>query len=79
MCGHGNNLLSGRAFPKMEDLLPASGPLGKPAGLQRSSSEDSLEDSYSSSSGGSSGTESPTFDGSATKRLIVFERLSLSE
>lgn len=52
----------------------------KPPGLQRFSSEDSLEDSYSSSSsGGSSGTESPTFDGSATKRLIVFERLSLSD
>jgi hypothetical protein len=48
-------------------------------GLQRFSSEDSLEDSYSSSSGGSSGTESPTFDGSAGKRLTVFARLSLSD
>ncbi|CAB1456178.1 unnamed protein product [Pleuronectes platessa] len=67
-------------------LFPGSGGHGaftKPAALQRFSSEDSLEDSYSSSSGGSSGgssgTESPTFDGSATKRLTVFERLSLSD
>ncbi|XP_076002440.1 mRNA decay activator protein ZFP36 [Genypterus blacodes] len=87
-CGHGNNFsaLSGsnsRVFPDMEDgqqqgnnvLLPA---FAKPTTLQRFSSEDSLEDSYSSSSGGSSGTESPTFDGS-TKRLTVFERLSLSD
>lgn len=58
---------------------PASGAFSKPTGLQRFSSEDSLEDSYSSSSGGSSGTESPVFDGSATKRLTVFERLSLSD
>ncbi|XP_068612769.1 mRNA decay activator protein ZFP36-like [Brachionichthys hirsutus] len=65
----------------------AHGGFMKPAGLQRFSSEDSLEDSYSSSSsssssnssGGSSGTESPTFDGSASKRLTVFERLSLSD
>uniref|UniRef100_A0A672Z5M9 mRNA decay activator protein ZFP36 n=1 Tax=Sphaeramia orbicularis TaxID=375764 RepID=A0A672Z5M9_9TELE len=69
VCGHGNK---------------QSGPGGhsgfmKSAGLQRFSSEDSLEDSYSSSSGGSSGTESPTFDGSSTKRLTVFERLSLSD
>uniref|UniRef100_A0A3B4T9Z3 mRNA decay activator protein ZFP36 n=1 Tax=Seriola dumerili TaxID=41447 RepID=A0A3B4T9Z3_SERDU len=66
VCGHGNNFNSNNTFMK-------------PAGLQRFSSEDSLEDSYSSSSGGSSGTESPTFDGSATKRLTVFERLSLSD
>lgn len=80
VCGHGNNLLNNRVFPNMEDdLLPAPGPLRKPAGLQRFSSEDSLEDSYSSSSGGSSGTESPTFDASGNKRLTVFERLSLSE
>uniref|UniRef100_A0A3Q3WRL0 mRNA decay activator protein ZFP36 n=1 Tax=Mola mola TaxID=94237 RepID=A0A3Q3WRL0_MOLML len=65
VCGHGNNFNSShRGFVK-----PA---------LQRFSSEDSLEDSYSSS-GGSSGTESPTFDGSSTKRLTVFERLSLSD
>lgn len=90
VCGHGNNFNSNniRAFTGMEDepkqdskLFP--GPGGhrgyvKSAGLQRSSSEDSLEDSYSSS-GGSSGSESPTFDGSSTKRLTVFERLSLSD
>lgn len=89
VCGHGNNFNSSsiRAFTSLEDghnqdskLFP--GPGGhrgfvKPA-LQRFSSEDSLEDSYSSS-GGSSGTESPTFDGSSTKRLTVFERLSLSD
>ncbi|XP_051255388.1 mRNA decay activator protein ZFP36 [Dicentrarchus labrax] len=91
VCGHGNNFNSNnsRAFASVEDghhqdskLFPGSGGHGgfvKPAGLQRFSSEDSLEDSYSSSSGGSSGTESPTFDGSATKRLTVFERLSLSD
>ncbi|XP_020796198.2 mRNA decay activator protein ZFP36 [Boleophthalmus pectinirostris] len=79
VCGHGNNLLSDRGFPTREDLLPAPSALGKAAGLQRFSSEDSLEDSYSSSSGGSSGSESPTFDVSNTKRLNVFERLSLSE
>lgn len=91
VCGHGNNFNSNnsRAFPAVEDghqqdskPFPGPGGLGgfmKPAGLQRFSSEDSLEDSYSSSSGGSSGTESPTFDGSATKRLTVFERLSLSD
>ncbi|KAK7883256.1 hypothetical protein WMY93_029430 [Mugilogobius chulae] len=79
VCGHGNNLLNDRVFSTREDLLPAPVALGKPAGLQRFSSEDSLEDSYSSSSGGSSGSESPTFDVSGTKRLIVFERLSLSE
>lgn len=62
-------------------LFPSTGShraYTKPTGLQRFSSEDSLEDSYSSS-GGSSGTESPTFDGSNTKRLTVFERLSLSD
>ncbi|XP_040902735.1 mRNA decay activator protein ZFP36 [Toxotes jaculatrix] len=93
VCGHGNNFNSNnsRGFTSMEEdghhqdssmLLPGIGGHGafmKPTGLQRFSSEDSLEDSYSSSSGGSSGTESPTFDGSATKRLIVFERLSLSD
>ncbi|XP_029373374.1 mRNA decay activator protein ZFP36 isoform X2 [Echeneis naucrates] len=94
MCGHGNNFNSNnsRIFTSMEEedrhhqdgkmLFPGAGGHGafiKPAGLQRFSSEDSLEDSYSSSSGGSSGTESPTFDGSATKRLTVFERLSLSD
>lgn len=91
VCGHGNNFNSNnsRAFTSVEDghhqdgkLFPGNGGHGgfaKPAGLQRFSSEDSLEDSYSSSSGGSSGTESPTFDGSATKRLTVFERLSLSD
>lgn len=91
VCGHGNNFNSNnsRVFSSMEDgqhqdsnmLFPGSGGHGgfmKPAVLQRFSSEDSLEDSYSSS-GGSSGTESPTFDGSATKRLTVFERLSLSD
>ncbi|XP_068174366.1 mRNA decay activator protein ZFP36 isoform X2 [Antennarius striatus] len=91
VCGHGNNFNSSniRAFASIEDehhqdnkLFPGPGGHGgftKPAGLQRFSSEDSLEDSYSSSSGGSSGTESPTFDGSASKRLTVFERLSLSD
>ncbi|XP_069004057.1 mRNA decay activator protein ZFP36L1 [Embiotoca jacksoni] len=92
VCGHGNNFNSNnsRVFTSMEDeqhqdsnmLFPGAGGHGgftKPTGLQRFSSEDSLEDSYSSSSGGSSGTESPTFDGSATKRLTVFERLSLSD
>ncbi|XP_035478586.2 mRNA decay activator protein ZFP36 [Scophthalmus maximus] len=93
VCGHGNNFNSNnsRAFASMEAdgqhqdsgmPYPGTGGHGaftKPAGLQRFSSEDSLEDSYSSSSGGSSGSESPTFDGSATKRLTVFERLSLSD
>uniref|UniRef100_A0A3Q0SKP7 mRNA decay activator protein ZFP36 n=1 Tax=Amphilophus citrinellus TaxID=61819 RepID=A0A3Q0SKP7_AMPCI len=63
VCGHGNNFIPGG--------------FTKPSGLQRFSSEDSLEECYSSSS--SSGTESPTFDGPATKRLTVFERLSLSD
>ncbi|XP_071390335.1 mRNA decay activator protein ZFP36 [Centroberyx affinis] len=95
VCGHGNNFQAvnssnSRVFPSMEDghhqdaSVVFPGPVGhggfmKPAALQRFSSEDSLEDSYSSSSGGSSGSESPTFDGSATKRLTVFERLSLSD
>uniref|UniRef100_A0A672Z4L2 mRNA decay activator protein ZFP36 n=1 Tax=Sphaeramia orbicularis TaxID=375764 RepID=A0A672Z4L2_9TELE len=93
VCGHGNkqSALNSRVFPSMEDghyqdssSMLLQGPGGhsgfmKSAGLQRFSSEDSLEDSYSSSSGGSSGTESPTFDGSSTKRLTVFERLSLSD
>ncbi|XP_023270344.1 mRNA decay activator protein ZFP36L1-like [Seriola lalandi dorsalis] len=95
VCGHGNNFNSNnsKVFTSMEEedrhhhqdsskLFPGTGGHGafmKPAGLQRFSSEDSLEDSYSSSSGGSSGSESPTFDGSATKRLTVFERLSLSD
>uniref|UniRef100_UPI0037E7899D mRNA decay activator protein ZFP36 n=1 Tax=Semicossyphus pulcher TaxID=241346 RepID=UPI0037E7899D len=90
VCGHGNNFNSNnsKVFASVEDghhhqesnkLFPGTGGFGKPAGLQRFSSEDSLEDSYSSSSGGSSGSESPTFDGSATKRLTVFERLSLSD
>ncbi|XP_041850865.1 mRNA decay activator protein ZFP36 [Melanotaenia boesemani] len=90
VCGHGNNFNSNNSkiFTSMEDgpqqdstmLFPGVGIHGgfvKPAGLQRFSSEDSLEDSYSSSS--SSGSESPTFDASATKRLTVFERLSLSD
>ncbi|XP_020495655.1 mRNA decay activator protein ZFP36 [Labrus bergylta] len=92
VCGHGNNFNSNnsKVFANMEDghlhqessgkMFPGPGGFVKPAGLQRFSSEDSLEDSYSSSSsGGSSGSESPTFDGSATKRLTVFERLSLSD
>lgn len=93
VCGHGNNFSSNnsRVFTSLEEdghqqdgSMLFSGPMGngafmKPSGLQRFSSEDSLEESYSSSSGGSSGTESPTFDGSATKRLTVFERLSLSD
>ncbi|XP_029964647.1 mRNA decay activator protein ZFP36 [Salarias fasciatus] len=92
VCGHGNNFNSNnsRVISSMEDeqyqdsgmLFPGPGAHGgfaRPAGLQRFSSEDSLEDSYSSSSSGSSGSESPTFDGSATKRLTVFERLSLSD
>ncbi|XP_012711545.1 mRNA decay activator protein ZFP36 [Fundulus heteroclitus] len=87
VCGHGNNFTGNktRAFPSTVDqdsnlLFPGLGSSAvftRPAGLQRFSSEDSLEDSYSSSS--SSGTESPTFDGSANKRLTVFERLSLSD
>ncbi|TNN38863.1 Zinc finger protein 36, C3H1 type-like 2 [Liparis tanakae] len=89
VCGHGNNF-NGRAAGAATDgggggggvvAFPGAGAhrgFPKPAGLQRFSSEDSLEDSYSSSSGGSSGTESPTFD-AATKRLTVFERLSLSD
>ncbi|XP_058490839.1 mRNA decay activator protein ZFP36 [Solea solea] len=92
VCGHGNNFNSNnsRVFASLEAeghhqdstmLFPGTsshGAFAKPAGLQRFSSEDSLEDSYSSSSGGSSGTESPTFDASS-KRLTVFERLSLSD
>lgn len=94
VCGHGNDFSAlngnnGRVFARVEDgnhqdssvLFAGAGGHGglKSAGLQRFSSEDSLEDSYSSSSGGSSGSESPTFDGSASKRLTVFERLSLSD
>ncbi|XP_074534873.1 mRNA decay activator protein ZFP36 [Halichoeres trimaculatus] len=89
VCGHGNNFNSnnskvfgmedGHLHQESSKLFPAPGGFVKPAGLQRFSSEDSLEDSYSSSSGGSSGSESPIFDGSATKRLTVFERLSLSD
>uniref|UniRef100_A0A096MC34 mRNA decay activator protein ZFP36 n=1 Tax=Poecilia formosa TaxID=48698 RepID=A0A096MC34_POEFO len=67
VCNHGNNFSS----------IGSTGGFTRSAGLQRFSSEDSLEDSYSSSS--SSGSESPIFDGSATKRLTVFERLSLSD
>ncbi|XP_037322757.1 mRNA decay activator protein ZFP36 [Pungitius pungitius] len=90
VCGHGNNYNgnNGRAASVDEGHhqdagAPFPGPgaqrgFMKPGALQRFSSEDSLEDSYSSSSGGSSGTESPTFD-AATKRLTVFERLSLSD
>lgn len=92
--GNNFNSNNSRIFTSMEEeedrlhhqedsmLFPGTGGHGaymKPVVLQRFSSEDSLEDSYSSSSGGSSGTESPTFDGSATKRLTVFERLSLSD
>lgn len=86
VCGHGNNFSSNNSsvFTNVKDgqhqdssmLFPAAGTFVKPS-LQRFSSEDSLEESYSSSS--SSGTDSPTFDGSATKRLTVFERLSLSD
>ncbi|XP_015241639.1 PREDICTED: tristetraprolin-like [Cyprinodon variegatus] len=86
MCGHGNNFTSNKtkSFSSTVDQdnsllfpgLASTGGFSRPTGLQRFSSEDSLEDSYSSSS--SSGTESPTFDGS-TKRLTVFERLSLSD
>ncbi|XP_028321216.1 mRNA decay activator protein ZFP36 [Gouania willdenowi] len=91
VCGHGTNFNSNnsRVVTSVENrplqdgslLFPRPGTHGgfvKPSGLQRFSSEDSLEDSYSSSSG-SSGSESPTFDGSATKRLTVFARLSLSD
>ncbi|MED6290502.1 hypothetical protein CHARACLAT_013637 [Characodon lateralis] len=87
VCGHGNNFTSNKTipFPNTVDQdsnmlfpgLSSTGVFTRPTGLQRFSSEDSLEDSYSSSS--SSGAESPTFDGSATKRLTVFERLSLSD
>ncbi|XP_056139572.1 mRNA decay activator protein ZFP36-like [Lampris incognitus] len=88
VCGHGNNFPvlgsnGSRGFAGVEDEHQQDASLLFPGGkkatsLQRFSSEDSLEDSYSSS-GGSSGTESPTFDGSATKRLTVFARLSLSD
>ncbi|KAM8854445.1 mRNA decay activator protein ZFP36 [Synchiropus picturatus] len=90
VCGHGNDFSmdskKSRSFASMEEEkeqergLLLAGHVGfiKPPSMQRFSSEDSLEDSYSSSSG-SSGSESPTFDASATKRLIVFERLSLSD
>lgn len=87
VCGHGNNFSSNNSsvFNNLKDgqhqdssmLFPVPGGFTKPSGLQRFSSEDSLEECYSSSS--SSGTESPTFDGPATKRLTVFERLSLSD
>ncbi|CAN9511586.1 unnamed protein product [Ophioblennius macclurei] len=94
VCGHGNNGNSNFNAIGSQDGGSAGGTGGggnmlfpggfggaRPAGLQRFSSEDSLEDSYSggSSSAGSSGSESPTFDGSAGKRLTVFERLSLSD
>ncbi|KAF3692852.1 mRNA decay activator protein ZFP36L2-A [Channa argus] len=93
VCGHGNyySSNSSRVFTSLEEDEPlkdsgmllsspgSNGTFTKPAGLQRFSSEDSLEDSYSSSSGGSSGTESPTFNGSAARRLTVFERLSVSD
>lgn len=86
--GGGGGDSNTKTFANMEDghnldnqLFPGAGghrAYTKPASLQRFSSEDSLEDSYSSS-GGSSGTESPTFDSANTKRLMVFERLSLSD
>lgn len=88
VCGHGNNLNNNKSstftvsdgHAESTLQLPSLGGNGgfmKHTGLQRFSSEDSLEDSYSSCS--SSGSESPTFDGSTTKRLTVFERLSLSD
>ncbi|KAI1893372.1 hypothetical protein AGOR_G00123060 [Albula goreensis] len=77
-CGHGNNFQAtlNKSFIK-EDLNNA---YGHQSSLQRSPSEDSLSDrdSYSSTSS-VSGSESPTFDGLGSKRLIVFERLSLSD
>ncbi|XP_017294585.3 mRNA decay activator protein ZFP36 [Kryptolebias marmoratus] len=90
VCGHGNNFNSDKSsvFTSVADgqnhegnllhpTLGGNGGFMKHTGLQRFSSEDSLEDSYSSCS--SSGTESPTFDGSTSKRLTVFESLSLSD
>lgn len=68
VCGHGNNLTSPNNKPFAGHVL------------QRFSSEDSLSDRDSyTSNGSSSGSESPTFDGSASKRLTVFARLSLSD
>ncbi|KAF7219042.1 mRNA decay activator protein ZFP36 [Nothobranchius furzeri] len=84
VCGHGNNFNKSSVFTSMVDeqhplpVIGSHGAFRKSAGLHRFSSEDSLEDGSSSSSC-SSGTESPTFDGSTTKRLTVFERLSLSD
>ncbi|KAJ8414712.1 hypothetical protein AAFF_G00039140 [Aldrovandia affinis] len=78
VCGHGNNLSStlNKSFIK-EDR---NNSYGHQTGLQRSPSEDSLSDRDSYSSTGSmSGSESPTFDGLGSKRLTVFERLSLSD
>ncbi|KAJ8256991.1 hypothetical protein COCON_G00191430 [Conger conger] len=78
VCGHGNNFTSSlNKFYKQEDRNTAY--VHQP-NLQRSPSEDSLSDRDSySSTGSTSGSESPTFDGLGSKRLTVFERLSLSD
>ncbi|MGH0140962.1 UNVERIFIED_CONTAM: hypothetical protein FKN15_076535 [Acipenser sinensis] len=47
--------------------------------LQRCASEDSLSDRDSYSSDSLSGSESPTFDSTGNKRLVVFTRLSVSD
>ncbi|MBN3281511.1 Z36L3 protein, partial [Polyodon spathula] len=47
--------------------------------LQRCASEDSLSDRDSYSSGSLSGSESPTFDSTGNRRLVVFTRLSVSD
>ncbi|XP_035240905.1 mRNA decay activator protein ZFP36 [Anguilla anguilla] len=76
VCGHGNNFANSlNKFYIKEDTTYVHQQI-----LQRSPSEDSLSDRDSySSTGSTSGSESPTFDGLGSKRLTVFERLSLSD
>lgn len=78
VCGHGNNLTP--SLNKFFIQEERNTPYAHQPNLQRSPSEDSLSDRDSySSTGSTSGSESPTFDGLGSKRLTVFERLSLSD
>ncbi|KAG7470697.1 hypothetical protein MATL_G00116580 [Megalops atlanticus] len=74
VCGHGSGFSSVVNKPFMKEERSSS------FILQRFPSEDSLSDRDSySSTGSTSGSESPTFDGLGSKRLTVFERLSISD
>ncbi|XP_028818029.1 mRNA decay activator protein ZFP36 [Denticeps clupeoides] len=77
VCGNGTTFPSAAAA-----AVAANAPFGfaRQPSIHRFSSEESLSDreSYSSTSS-HSGSESPTFDVSGSKRLTVFERLSVSD